>query len=319
MRAGSSWGHDNTRGETGGARPMAKRRPSGYCLFLRGVEMPLREGILVLGRGSRCDVVVPDPLVSRIHARLIVRPDAVILEDVGSANGVFVNERRVRKPVPLGDGDRILVGTNELSFFFGGSPEHSPDVIDAEPDGRPTIEVAQPPLPKDEQEPDLEDTLTGPADRRGANAPDYSMTSTRRDPLLVIVRKVDELMARGNTSAAERLLEGFVEDVCAEESGVIAFRTADMVGRYCLKLAAVTGDAGWVNRALLVYERSGHPMSTSVLDDFAELVETIDGVCGQGLARYQRDLERRRRELPAEAQLRVDRILSIRIGDSESP
>jgi len=50
-------------------------------------------------------VVVDDPLVSRRHARLLANDTTVLIEDLRSDNGVFVNEERIRRSVRLEDGE----------------------------------------------------------------------------------------------------------------------------------------------------------------------------------------------------------------------
>jgi ABC-type multidrug transport system ATPase subunit/pSer/pThr/pTyr-binding forkhead associated (FHA) protein len=62
---------------------------------------------LVLGRDPTCDQVLDAPMVSRRHARLTRVGGQLLLEDLGSANGTFLNGRRVSQPVPVRPGDRI--------------------------------------------------------------------------------------------------------------------------------------------------------------------------------------------------------------------
>jgi hypothetical protein len=64
---------------------------------------------LVLGRSSRCDVVLSDLSVSRRHARLFFRDGKWLLQDLASTNGTLVNGRRVGR-CELRPGDRLLVG-----------------------------------------------------------------------------------------------------------------------------------------------------------------------------------------------------------------
>jgi pSer/pThr/pTyr-binding forkhead associated (FHA) protein len=66
------------------------------------------------GRSDDCEVVVPaSPLhadVSRRHCELRIDPPRVLVRDLGSLNGTFVNGARVGQPVPLGDGDELRLG-----------------------------------------------------------------------------------------------------------------------------------------------------------------------------------------------------------------
>lgn len=64
---------------------------------------------VVLGRAPECEVVVADPSVSRQHAVLRRCGTDVLVKDLGSANGTWLNSRRVRRAV-LKPGDHLLVG-----------------------------------------------------------------------------------------------------------------------------------------------------------------------------------------------------------------
>ena len=68
---------------------------------------------LWLGRLDSCDVVVEDLSVSRLHARLVYRAGAWILQDLDSTNGTIVNGRRVGRCV-LRPGDRVRLGEHAI-------------------------------------------------------------------------------------------------------------------------------------------------------------------------------------------------------------
>ena len=80
-------------------------------------EFELLQGALVVGRLPECVVCLNDPLVSRMHLRIIVQGESVLVEDLHSANGVYLNGARVASTAVLREGDRILIGTTELSLF----------------------------------------------------------------------------------------------------------------------------------------------------------------------------------------------------------
>lgn len=77
-------------------------------------EMDLAPGEFLIGRAATCQLTLDDPLVSRNHARLVVRPDAATIEDLGSRNGVRVNGRVIDGLVTLKDGDRVRIGTQQI-------------------------------------------------------------------------------------------------------------------------------------------------------------------------------------------------------------
>ncbi len=70
--------------------------------------------IKTVGRAPRADFVVDAPLVSRLHCRLTLQADGLLVEDLASTNGTYVNGARVAKGV-LANGDRLRVGRMEFS------------------------------------------------------------------------------------------------------------------------------------------------------------------------------------------------------------
>jgi hypothetical protein len=77
-------------------------------------RVPVGGDPIDIGRGSDCDLILVDTRVSRHHARLRPRGGVLVLTDLGSTNGTFVNEQRVQEVV-LGEGDRIRVGDTGLT------------------------------------------------------------------------------------------------------------------------------------------------------------------------------------------------------------
>ena len=71
--------------------------------------------LVILGRGTDCDLRLVDPGVSRHHAEIRVEDDDVVLVDLGSTNGTFVNGQPVRR-VALTDGTRVTLGRTTLVF-----------------------------------------------------------------------------------------------------------------------------------------------------------------------------------------------------------
>ncbi|HFD40584.1 MAG TPA: FHA domain-containing protein [Anaerolineae bacterium] len=94
---------------------MADTAEADAWLEMGGTRYPIPAGGATIGRSSSNDILVNDALASRRHARLERRGGRFILTDLGSANGTFVNERRIRHK-PLRDGDRIRIGRSQLIF-----------------------------------------------------------------------------------------------------------------------------------------------------------------------------------------------------------
>jgi hypothetical protein len=78
----------------------------------QGTSVPLTEGAeIVIGRESDLDVVLQEDMVSRKHAKIVVRGGEIQISDLGSTNGTFVNGQKVKRG-RIAEGDRVLVGTS---------------------------------------------------------------------------------------------------------------------------------------------------------------------------------------------------------------
>jgi pSer/pThr/pTyr-binding forkhead associated (FHA) protein len=108
------------------AASLIPRRLRGHesANQLRGRALP-SEGTVLVGRGTRVHVRVSDPTISRRHARLDVVAGRCWLFDLGSANGTYVNGRRVAEATPLENGDVIRFGrvVFELSLVLESVPQ----------------------------------------------------------------------------------------------------------------------------------------------------------------------------------------------------
>lgn len=85
-------------------------------------------GAYTLGKGDKCDVILNDNHVSRVHARLDVTSKAVILTDVGSTNGTWVKGKRLAAEIRLDSGDVVNFG--ELRLVVLEAPGASLNVLD---------------------------------------------------------------------------------------------------------------------------------------------------------------------------------------------
>ena len=70
----------------------------------------------VLGRAEDADIRLEDEFSSSRHARMTPHGDAMVLEDLGSTNGTYLNGEPLSGPQPLHDGDRIRIGDSEFTF-----------------------------------------------------------------------------------------------------------------------------------------------------------------------------------------------------------
>jgi hypothetical protein len=80
-----------------------------------GMEYEVGEGA-VLGRGDQAEIRLEDPFASSQHARLVRQGGIVIIEDLGSTNGTYLNEELLGGPQPLHPGDRVRIGDSEFTY-----------------------------------------------------------------------------------------------------------------------------------------------------------------------------------------------------------
>jgi FHA domain-containing protein len=101
------------RGGLEGADPrLIVDRAPGH---VPGMEYEIGDGA-VLGRGDEAEIRLDDPFASSSHARLIRQGGVVILEDMGSTNGTYLNEELLGGPTPLHPGDRVRIGDSEFTY-----------------------------------------------------------------------------------------------------------------------------------------------------------------------------------------------------------
>lgn len=74
--------------------------------------------ILTIGREATCEVVIPDRQVSRFHARLTPTIEGIVLEDLGSKNGVHRNGTPVIGQVTLQDGDMVQIALAQQFLYL---------------------------------------------------------------------------------------------------------------------------------------------------------------------------------------------------------
>jgi hypothetical protein len=80
-----------------------------------GARYDLSGGAATLGRGD-VEIVLEDPFASSRHARIERQGTVMVLEDLGSTNGTYLNEELLAGPQPLHTGDRVRIGDSVFTF-----------------------------------------------------------------------------------------------------------------------------------------------------------------------------------------------------------
>lgn len=104
---------------------MAFPAPTPYLTDPSGSEHHLTNPVSTIGRAVENDVVITSKRASREHARIRREGRKLLIEDLNSTNGTFLNDQRLLAPEVLRDGDRIAIG--EITLIF-----HDPDTTTRE-------------------------------------------------------------------------------------------------------------------------------------------------------------------------------------------
>ena len=116
--------------------------PTNLILFSKKghrKDVPLKSGVSIIGRRPDCDIRIPLLFVSRKHCRIIHQEDKVVVQDLGSANGTFVNSERIMEAI-VQAGDILSIGSISFTIQVNGLPKeitptpkstHSADSIES--------------------------------------------------------------------------------------------------------------------------------------------------------------------------------------------
>jgi hypothetical protein len=207
-------------------------------------------GQFLIGRDPTCRVFVDDPLASREHARLCVQPAGTTITDVGSANGVFVNNVRISEPRHLFHDDRLLVGATEIRVSNAALPAVRSDP----PDERPTLsEVRDGPKP---------------------------LATVRAEAVEVLGRVAERLLAAGQPEKAKTVLvDQLIRILSGARAGLpVPGSLCSLTARYALKLAKALHDGNWVDYTIELHLRGKCPLAPETLADLAIALEDVPHV-----------------------------------------
>ena len=98
-----------------------------------GAQVPINGAQFLIGRDKRCNLRPNNESVSKVHCAIRIVGDSVVLYDMESMNGTFVNDTRVERKVVLKDGDEIGIATLGLRIQIEAPKPEA--VLDAGDDG----------------------------------------------------------------------------------------------------------------------------------------------------------------------------------------
>jgi pSer/pThr/pTyr-binding forkhead associated (FHA) protein len=276
--------------------PVTVITPSG--------DLELNTGSLLIGRLPECEVLLQDTLVSRMHARISVQSNSVLVEDLHSTNGVYVNGQRVQHSTVLREGDRILIGTTELSLFeyrdsslmrlkAARPVSMSPAERVTARAGRP---AAKPVLPK-----------------RAPSPADPVPSTARADALKMIGGLADRLAAAGNLEEAAQVLSGHLRRILkgANSGLTVPADVASSASHHALTLARWTKQALWADYVVELHLSARLVMTSTTLVAFEDVISKLEAFDHMLLSYYVDGLTERQEKLDLDERKRLERLRVI--------
>ena len=254
--------------------PSARR----FWLEFQGRTFELRPGEVLIGRSSSCHVVLDDGLVSRRHAQIVITEEGAMIEDFGSANGVFLNGRRVAGTEGLNDGDQMQIGKQQfvVRAIVRPPPMRAAERFTAETlhGLRAAPDLLGPPGPD-------------PITKSDLKAPEAEPTH-RAEALELLGGVADKVLALGRGDEAERVLSTALNNILAdvkrgrEPTPRVVARAATYAG----KLAEATSRGKWIDYTVELYAGLGRPMPIDYVDQMYGVLRRVDAVNLPGLRAY---------------------------------
>ncbi|MCA9591893.1 MAG: FHA domain-containing protein [Myxococcales bacterium] len=230
--------------------------------------IPLPLGETLVGRGTDCQIVLDSPLVSRRHAKIIVTPVGVMVEDLGSINGVKIDSRPLKGRIEVDVGTRVSVADEMLEVVRLGEdrPATAPEVKKAV-----TVQVRVEP-----------------------ESDEVSVTARRKDAFSLLARVVDKALALGRGDEAERLMTSMLEGALSEaEAGLkLPSGLAEDAARYAIRIALATKKPSWVDYAIRLFHTLGRPLPLDVVEEAHAVVGKL-AIDRTLLRKYAADLDQK--------------------------
>lgn len=217
-------------------------------VYLRyaGHSILLTEGVYLFGRSPICNFCLDEPLVSRRHCQLDIRPNEAFFRDLQSVNGVYVNEQRVAGSVKLRPQDTLRIGRQELVFEVGH--QRNAQILTLGEGTRALGNML----------------ITGRSSALAVTPTRFSALTqaeaTRQTAVLELVaRAAEPLLLAGKVAEAENIVSGHLERVLREQRSGREIDDETFRGAVSLSLKLTIGrrDRKWFDHAIcLLQERT---------------------------------------------------------------
>jgi pSer/pThr/pTyr-binding forkhead associated (FHA) protein len=274
-----------------GAKSSARAGPGGptTCkLRFRGQDLLLAQGQFLIGRQS-AHIVIPSKMVSRRHALVLVGAEGTRIQDLGSVNGVYVNGQRLdRTARALSDGDRIVIGGEELVFNVVRPAYEDVSIQEITVAGEDAI------VPSAEEE----------------EEEDHYQPTHRVSSLDLLGPIADKALAMSRNEDAERLLGEHLSSILADARAGrrVLPNVLDKASHYAVLLAQSTGKGGWFDYVIALNDALAAPLNDRLVVEMQVALARVDAVDGARLDRYVTTMRRLMPNFDAEQKRQVQRV-----------
>ncbi|MFK7992420.1 MAG: FHA domain-containing protein [Sandaracinaceae bacterium] len=260
-----------------------------FRLRYQSTDLEMQIGDFVVGRSSSCHLSLDDALVSRRHATFHVSPDAVVLEDLGSRNGVQLNGESISGRARLKHLDRVVIGAQELLLIRVQQAMEAP-----RRDDRPTLAGMTLDLPvmRPEAFPD-EPTV-------------HRMGS-------VVDRIADKAIAMGRFDEAERMLSRRLEHLLetTRQGAKLDEEKRLAASNYALQLAEGTKRSRWIDYVFQLHDAVNEVVEAEHIARLHDIVRQVRYPGGPAFRNYLANLQGRADQLTPAKRFVLQRLEGI--------
>jgi hypothetical protein len=289
-----------------------------FRLRYQATDLEMAIGSFLIGRSSACSLALDDALVSRRHAILHVSEDGVVLEDLGSRNGVQVNGQRVTGKNRVRHLDRLTIGSQEMVLIEVGKKLRdgerptgeytscarckapiAPGELRCGSCGQPVVSAAT--------------TLSGATLELpigGFQAAPEEEETRQADAFVLIASIAEKALAMGRGEEAERMaaqhLEGILRD--AEDGDTIPDEHVELASRIALLLSEALGRTSWISYVFRLHGATRRIIAGPSIDRLYELVRRVRYTDSRTLRAYLDTLQHRSGQLTPADRFLVKRL-----------
>ncbi|MGE0865141.1 MAG: HD domain-containing phosphohydrolase [Vicinamibacterales bacterium] len=262
---------------------------------------------ITLGRLKGCDVVVDDEAASRRHCTITAREDRCVVTDLQSANGTFVNERRITT-TELGKGDKIRIGSTGIELLDSKAPGSGVSAVQSTM-SLSLVEARSQTLVQRAVDPTKLEFLSQIYKRK-----DDADLLASAQKYLTTLHKVSDILSRATSVEAlfDSILSAILE-VSGGDRAAILMRPADASGAGQVDMVAVRTKDGGATGAVT--------LSRTVVNDVLEQgisAFTDDALADERYLAGESIVQQRIRSVMCAPMRTTDQILGVLYVDSQA-